>query len=196
MAAKWHIVRIDPRADYLAAGELVRDGFEIFFPCVVTTHPRKGHADMPLFPGYLFLKCDPDAGGWPVFHPRHRVSGWVRLGGEIPSLPDETVVELRHRLERIERDGGLRRRFSPGEKVRIVSSTIESIAEVVEDARSSQGRVKVLLRFMGRLVSAQVPQDHLRPFEDQASEKPMADRRTRGRGRWVRGFGPRAALAT
>ncbi len=121
------------------------------------------------------------------------MSGWVSFGGEVPSVPDEVVSVLRERAEAIDREGGLWRHYRPGETVRIISNNIESLAEVIEEAKSPQARVKVLLSFMGRLVSAQVPWENLQPTEDLSSEKLRPTRRTRGRGRWIQGFGPRAA---
>ena len=130
-----------------------------------------------------------------MFRPAHRVASWVNFGGERPWLPDEVVAELMTRLETINQEGGLGRRFRIGEKVRVVSGTVESLAEVVEEAKSPQARAKVLLHFMGRLVQAKVPWENLRPVEDLPAEKQRPARRTRGRNRWIRGFGPAAANA-
>ena len=44
--------------------------------------------------------------------------------------------------------------------------------------------------FMGRLIQAQVPWSDLQPVQDRPPEKARIPRRTRGQGRWVRGFGP------
>lgn len=192
MALKWYVARTEPRGEFLAAGELERDGFELFFPRVQTPHPRAGHSDHPLFPGYLFLRLDPESQGWPSFRPGHRILDWVSFGGEVPWLPDEVVDELRGRLERIEREGGLWRRLRAGQKVRVIDHSFANIAEVVEDAKSPQSRVKVLMEFMGRLVSAQVPCEHLWPLETGTAEMHRPPRRTRGRGRWIEGYGSRA----
>ena len=190
MARRWYIVRTKPRAEYLAAEELGRDGFETFFPRVKSPHNRNSHADTPLFPGYLFLRCELDGDGRSSFQQGHHVLGWVSFGGEVPSVPDEVVSALRERAAAIDRGGGFWRRYRPGEKVRINSNNIESLAEVIEEAKSPQVRVKVLLSFMGRLVSAQVPWENLQPTEDLSGEKLRPARRTRGRGRWIQGFGP------
>ena len=189
MASRWHVIRTESRAEYLAAGELDRDGFEVFFPRVTVAHPRKGHADAPLFPGYLFLRCNLEGDGRPSFTRAHRVLGWVRFGGDIPWLPDRLVAELKLRSE----DGGLRRQFRPGELVRIEADAVQGIAKVVEDAKSSHSRVNVLLEFMGRSVPAQVPWESLQPIEEWEAGNQRVPRRTRGRGRWVRGFGPSPA---
>jgi len=189
MARRWYIVRTKPRAEYLAAEELGRDGFEIFSPRVKNPSPIS-HADTPLFPGYLFLRCDLEGERISSIRQAHHVAGWVSFGGEIPSIPDEVVRALMERAEAINREGGLWRRYRPGEKVRIISNNIDSLAEVIEEVKSPQARVKVLLNFMGRLVSAQVPWEHLQPTESASGEKHRLPRRTRGRGRWVQGFGP------
>jgi transcription antitermination factor NusG len=133
-----------------------------------------------------------EAEGLPSFRRVHRITGWVRFGGEIPCLADEVVAELMERWETINRQGGALRRFPPGEKVRIVSGSLQGLAQVVEEAKSPQARAKVLLQFMGRLVHAQVPWESLRPLDDQPVDITRIPRRTRGGGRWIRGFGPSA----
>lgn len=189
MASRWYVIRTESRAEYLAADELDRDGFEVFFPRVAVAHPRRGHADTPLFPGYLFLRCNLEEDSWPSFRRTHRVLGWVRFGGDIPWLPDQLVAEFKNRSE----DGSLRRRFRPGELVRVDADAVQGVAEVLEDAKSNHSRVKVLLEFMGRSVRAQVPWESLLPIEDWEADNHRVPRRTRGRGRWVRGFGPSPA---
>jgi transcriptional antiterminator RfaH len=195
MGSRWYIVRTKPRAEYLAAEELGRDGFETFFPRVKRPHNRISHADTPLFPGYLFLRCELDGDGRSSFQQGQHVLGWVSFDGEIPSIPDEVVSALRERAAVIDSGGGLWRRYQPGEKVRIVSNKIESLAEVIEEAKTPQARVKVLLSFMGRLVQAQVPWENLQPSEDPPMETNRSLRRTRGGGRWIQGFGPRAVAS-
>jgi len=193
---RWYVIRTEPRAEYLAANELERDGFEIFFPRLKTPEPRRAHYDTPLFPGYMFIRCDPDDEGWPSFRPAHRVSGWVRLGGEVPSVPDEVVTNLVQRLESVNSGTGFWRRYRAGEKVNVVSRSIQGLAEVVEEPKSPRARVTVLIEFMGRLVQAKIPWQNLRPLEEGYQEGyqaiQRAPRRTRGRSRWIRGFGARA----
>ena len=194
MASNWYVLRTEPRAEYLAATELGDDGFEVFFPRVTSPNNRVGHDDVPLFPAYLFLRCDPEADGWPFFRLRHRVAGWVRFGGVVPTIPDEVIAELEQRVEGVNSGMGLWRQYKQGERVFVVSHGMEDLAEIVEEAKSPQANARVLLQFMGRLVQAQVPWADLRPVPDHVSESRYLPRRTRGRGRWIRGFGPRAAV--
>ena len=195
MAPRWYAARTEPRTEFLAADELTRDGIQVFFPRVKLPQPRTNQAYIPLFPGYLFLRCDPEAERWPSFRPAHRIIGWVRFGGEIPWLPDEVIEALMEQSEAINRQGGLWRRFQAGEKVQVVSGHLEGLAEVVKDAKSPQARVQVLLEFMGRLVKAHVPWENLRPVEEREIVRSTAPRRTRGRNRWVKEFRPAAGVA-
>ena len=196
MPQRWYVIRTEPHSEYLAVSELEGDGLQIYFPRVKTVRPRPGHADSPLFPGYLFIRCDLEGTGQPSLSRAPHVSGWVRFGGIAPAVPEKVISELAQRVESLNREGGLWTRFRPGQKVRVMSFNLESAAEVVEDAKSPHGRVRVLLDFMGRLVSAQLPWQDLRPITDDSSEQHRGPRRTRGRGRWIQGFGPRAVTSS
>ena len=180
----------------MASAELDRAGFEVFSPRVKNLAPRGGHSDAPLFPGYLFLRCDlaEDAPTFRQVAPH--VSGWVTFDGMVPPLPEEFIDALHRRLASIDNEGGLWRRFHRGEKVRIVAGNLQELAEVLEEPKSPQARVRVLMEFMGRLVPAQVPWENLRPAEDEHVSSTRSPRRTRGKGRWIQGFGQRAIPVT
>jgi transcriptional antiterminator RfaH len=196
MGLEWFVLRLQPRSEYLAAGELARDGFQIFFPCVKAPTLRVGHADEPLFPGYLFLRYDPASDGWPSFRPAHRVTGWVSFEGFTPSIPDDVVEELVRRVDELNAANGLWRRYLPGEKVEVKSGNLQGLAEVVEGAKSPEGRARVLLQFMGRLVPMLVPWENLYPVQNLHHPRPQAPRRTRGRGRWLRDYRPQPVAGT
>jgi transcriptional antiterminator RfaH len=189
---KWYVIRTEPQADYLADGELRRAGFEIFSPRVQIVSSRKEGQLTPLFPGYLFLRWDLEDSGKPSFQDAPHVSGWVNFNGLAPPVPDEVVTQLVDRVEAINNEGGLWRRFKAGERVRIVSNVVETFGEVVEETKSPQSRVKVLIEFMGRRVTVQVPWENLQPAEEKPGVETRSPRRTRGRGRWIRGFGQRS----
>ena len=190
MSFNWYVVRTESRSEYLASKELEADGVEVFFPRVKTRHPRIGHVDAPLFPGYIFVRCNPEVNGWPLLQARHRVSHWLSFGGVVACVPDEVMAEVVQRMDGMNIGQGLWRKYLPGEKVQIVSNGIESLAEVLEEAKSPQAQATVLFEFMGRLVQAKVPWEDIRPTDNQNQWRP---RRTRGKGRWIRGSMPDVA---
>ena len=196
MTQGWYLARTKSLSEYRAAVALERNGYELYFPRVQTPRPRNGHDDSPLFPGYLFVRQDRDGSGLPAIHLISGLVGWVQFDDVVPKVPDEVIAELKRRLEAINRGGGYWRRFRPGDMVRVVSGSMESLGEVLQEPKSPQSRIRVLLRFMGGLIPAHVPWENLRPVEGSSAplyvERPP--RRTRGRGRWIRGFGPRGGV--
>ena len=192
---KWYVIRVEPRADSLAARELHQAGYEVVFPRVKVASQSRTDADAPRFPGYLFLRCDLEGGQRPSFQEAPHVSGWVNFGSFVPSVPDETVAELTNRVREINSQGGLWQRFKPGDRVFISSNQVQSLAEVVEEAKSPESRVRVLLQFMDRLVSAQVPWQDLQPVGEGSHEVVKVPRRTRGKGRWI-GIKPQGTSST
>ena len=190
MARSWHVIRTEPRSDSLAAAELERGGWQVFAPRLKTMRLRPEPVDSPLFPGYLFVNCDLDQEGVSSFGEAPHVLGWLQFSGLVPSVSDEVINALVQRVEMVNREGSLWTRFRPGQKVRVASRFMNGLGEVVEGTRSPQTKVRVLIEFMGRLVSAQVRRDDLFPIEETSGETSRTRRRTRGRRRWIRGFGP------
>ena len=197
MSGLWYLIRTKPRCEGRAAASLEREGYELFFPRVRSPLPMAGYTTTPLFPGYLFLRYDGDNQGRPSVRGLPGILGWVHFDGVVPAVPDQVVTDLARRVESINTGGGLWTRFRPGDHVLVVSGRVKSLAEVLEEPKSPQARVRVLLDFMGRLVPAQVPWHSLRPVSEEtiANENRRRFRRTRGRCRWIRGVGPRAVAS-
>ena len=195
MSHRWFVIHTESRAEYLASYALNRDGYQTYFPRIRAAYPRLGHMNTPLFPGYLFLRLDPDNDGWPVFRPSHKIVGYVRSVNEIPSLSDAVVNDLMERVSSINEGGKLPITFQEGDVVEVTMSSFNTTARVLESGNSSKGTVKVFLEFMGRLINAEVPWQHVQPVTPQnRSANNVSDngpsrlpRRTRGKGRWIRG---------
>jgi transcriptional antiterminator RfaH len=193
-ASTWYLVRTRPLCEYKAAAGLERNGYDLFFPRVNTPKPRRGHEDTPLFPGYLFVRFDRAGTGLPPVNKVSGLVGWVEFDGVVPPVPDAVISEMSRTVDDVNRNGGYWRRFQQGEMVRITSGWMNNLAEILEEPESPNSRVRVLLNFMGRLVRARVPWKELEAVDGgparYGSGRPP--RRTRGKGRWIRGQGPRA----
>lgn len=196
MTRRWYVIRTKPQSERLAASALERDGLELFFPLVQMPLPNAARTVVPLFPGYVFVRYDMEEGDAHMVRRLPGILGWVRFNGVAPPVPEDVVAHLADRVEAINSGGGLWTKFRPGDKVRVVTGKMEGLAEVVEEAKSPESRVKVLLEFMGRQVPAEVPWHSLRAArEDSAlNTHRRRPRRTRGGGRWVRGFRPEPAV--
>ncbi len=200
MAPAWYVAYTQPQAEYRAKDHLEARDFECFLPTVSTPYPRRGKEDAPLFPGYLFVRYELQEQGTRALEWRQDLARLVTFGGVAPSVADGVIDQLRQHVAEINGSGGFWRRFQPGDQVlvRLGPPESERLAEVVMGTKSPQGRVRVLLEFMGRLVQAQVPWRDVRPAADtdaiiREEGELLPCRRTRGRGRYLRGVGPRAS---
>ena len=200
MALNWYVARTKPLAEYNAKEQLKAAGVEVFLPCVVTARPRPGHNDEPLFPGYLFVRYDLEKWGWPrLVLENKNLLDLVRFGGTAAPVSDTVVTELAHRVEAINK-GETRTLIRSGDKVRVRLGDIEErLIGVVTETVPESARVKVLLDFLGMKVPVEVANRDVQPAK-VGDSKPVGQdrspRRTRGRGRWIQGFGPRATSAT
>ena len=193
MSNQWYVIRTKPNSDRLASSAIEAQGFESFMPRVNVPAGNHLRKLVPLFPGYLFLRCDIERHNLPVISRLPGVLGWVRFDSRVPSVPDEVIDELRGRLDAIHESGGLWQRFKVGQLVHLAHGKLDGLATVLEEPNTPEDRIRVLLDFMGRQVPTVVPWHSLSPLTGSASEVQAIkrSRRTRGRGRWVAGFGPR-----
>ena len=199
MAVKWYAARTKPMAEYLARYHLEATGVEVFMPCAQILPKRPGHQESPLFPGYLFVHYDLEDRGAGFLRRCPELLGLVQFGGEVPAIPDEVIDYVAQQVNAINGTGGLWHSFQPGETVRVTLGPTESLAEVIEGAKSPNALVRVLLELLGRVVEAKVPWRNVQPLSangivwNWTGKRP---RRTRGNGRWIRGHGPRTAMET
>jgi len=191
MEERWYVIRTKPRSEILAANELSQDNIEVFSPLVMTPNTSNRPVAGPLFPGYILIRLDADSGYWPTFGFGHHALGFVKFDGEVPWLPDEIVTELKKRCDEFNQDGGIWKRYQPGDWVQVISNTIQGLAQVVEDRKSAQTPVRVLLHLFERSIPLQVPRGDLQALDETSENMNHAPRRTRGRGRWTKGFGSR-----
>src|SRR5215510_7313786 len=122
LVSSWYAVQTKPRGESLLSAALQSAGLETYCPRIRrrSIHSgRKRVKEVPLFPGYLFVRCL-----FSTDYPRIRwTPGLVRLvssGGSPVEVGEEMMEEIR----RIERLGArLRlgaRSFAPGSPVRVV----------------------------------------------------------------------------
>ena len=190
----WYLARTKPMSEYVAADSLARRGYRLFLPLVKTPRPRAGRNDAPLFPGYIFVHRDIQETLPPIGQMAGFI-GWVEFDGSLASLSDQAAEQLRERVRAIDDVGGHWERYKRGQQVRLVSGEIESLAEILEEPKSPNAPVQVLMSFMGRRVPAKVPWGQIQPLNITPDNRPLS-RRTRGRGRWIKGFGPRVSAVT
>ena len=196
MARRWHLARTGLRGEYAASDQLRSLGVEVFFPCVLTPHPRPGRDDAPLYPGYLFLRLDRNEDRAPLLRMVPQMRGLVSFGGEVPSVDDEVIDAIAEQVSAINADGGLWTSPAHGAQITVTVGRTELPAQVVDHNASPRARVRVLLEFFGRQVPAELSAGSA-AFAGHGPLgrilRPRVPRRTRGRRRWIQGYGLQVA---
>jgi transcriptional antiterminator RfaH len=160
----WLTLYTKPRMEQRVADALQNRGFTPYLPSVhqYSSHSRSREV-VPFFPCYLFVQLGPDAPcyGNLVWMPglRHVVQFENRLAW----VPDQLIAHLRQRLEALDRVDcrGTGIRFDRGERVRISAGPFKDLEAVFDRTLSKEGRVRVLLQFLGHLTACEVASDCL-----------------------------------
>lgn len=197
MTVAWYVAHTKSFSEQQVRCHMEARGIECFLPAVATSLSGRGRENIPLFPGYLFVRYDLQASNFGSLTWRSRLLNLVSFDGFTPSVPDEVILALQELIVNINLNGGLWTRFKPGDHVMVNLGSQESerIAEVVTGSKSPQGRVKVLLDFLGQKAHAMIPWQKIRLVSHDSTTMKTSEylplRRTRGRGRYIYGVSPR-----
>lgn len=168
----WYAVVSKPRSEAVALDNLVRQGFECLLPRVRrlarAAGRMRGRAENrieSLFPGYLFLRADPDVDSLAPVRSTRGAIGVVRFGAEPARIPDAVVDRIRQRIS--EEDGLIHLdgpQFAPGQAVRVIDGPFSGI-EGVFVLQQGDDRVRLLLDMLGGRRSAVLPRDSVIPSQ-------------------------------
>ncbi len=169
----WYALYTKPNAEAQVARILQGRGLEAFLPLLPA---RRDHRLEPLFPTYLFIRCDLETLA------AHNVQ-WIRglryilrLAGQPVIVPDAVIAHLQKRVAEIEAQGGLpTHSFRPGDAVYVREGPFAGLDAVFEGPLGPAERVRILIHFLGHENPAEVPAAWLR----KTSERPVGQRRTR-----------------
>lgn len=156
----WYVVSTQPHGEARAEANLVRQGFETWLPRFAKErrHARKVDTVLKaLFPGYLFVRLDPETMRWRSINGTVGVRHIIVHDERPARLPDNFVESLKARTGP---DGLVappdEETLAPGMRVRLTGGPFaDQIATLVRLA--DRERVALLLSLLGREVTTTVP---------------------------------------
>jgi transcriptional antiterminator RfaH len=156
--AAWYCARTQPKHEHIAAANVSRRlGLEVFHPRLrLERATRRGTVRViePLFPGYLFVRCCLAEKLDEIRH-TNGISSLVHFGLQIPSVPDETVEELRRCFES-EEPMAVEDRLLVGSEVVVAEGALLGSRGIVVRVLPAKRRVQILLEFLGRTTLTEV----------------------------------------
>lgn len=164
--ACWFLAQLKPNCASIANKHLKRQGFKTFLPLEEKVRQRNGkHITViqPLFPGYIFIAFDVDAGLWHAVNSTYGVSRLVSFGAKPAVVPSELVLQLAMHCDA---DGKLLppRLLKPGDKVALTKGPFANFVAEVETA-SPDRRIWVLMEIMGARTRVAVSAEQLRTID-------------------------------
>jgi transcriptional antiterminator RfaH len=150
----WYLVHTKPSGEATAQRNLLRQGYEVYFPRLVRSGVRGGRRRQlvgALFPRYLFVRLNEGVQALAPVNSSKGVAAVVRFGAEYARVPERVVRDLRGRADP---ESGLHRlrgeeELFRGATVRVISGPFEGLEGVFE-RRTGAERVTVLLTLLGQ----------------------------------------------
>jgi transcriptional antiterminator RfaH len=159
----WFCIKAKPKHEHIAAAHIqLCPEAEIFFPRIRFERPFKGKKIVvtePLFPGYLFARFDLLRH---ILQVRYAagVQTIVHFGEQIPIVPDDTMAAL---IAEFGREEAREVNADPaaGDTVEIVMGSFAGLTALVTRVIPARQRVAVLLEFLGRQLTVEIPVEML-----------------------------------
>jgi len=153
---RWFALYTKPHKEYMVQGLLRDRDVETYLPEIaVAVRRRDRRSKKPFFPHYLFARLDPHSDEMAQVHWTPGLRRVVSAGGQPIPVPDEIVTHIRRRLTTMVKEQPATP-FRHGEIVRVACGPFEGLDALFDRSLSPQGRVRVLLELMGRLVAAEL----------------------------------------
>jgi transcriptional antiterminator RfaH len=167
----WFCLKSKPRQEAVAVRNLRAVGeIEIFFPRIRRT--RRGHEKNkeviePLFPGYIFVKFNPEDSQGTVKSTRG-VLHLVSKGGKAVDVDNKVIDELKA----LGPEGILSildEELKVGAKIKVIRGIFAGSEGEVLKLATPQKRIAVLLTLLGAQQSVEMPMDDVTQSEDEVS---------------------------
>ena len=180
----WYTLYTKPNAEAQVARTLMARAFTVLLPLLPT---RQSERLQPLFPCYLFVRCDLAAVG---IDNRQWIPGLRRIlyfDGRPARVPDAAIAVIQTGVREIEAAGGLpAHHFKPGDTVVIDEGLLAGLRGIFQGPVGPAERVRILIliHLLGETNRAVVPVAALRAVDADAAGGARR-RGTRGRGRRI-----------
>jgi transcriptional antiterminator RfaH len=100
---RWHLITYNFHALQMVTTRIKLLGVEVYSPTKVQIKKRRDcnavrHVETPLFPGYLFVRIDPEVVHYSAIADISGVKEFVRFGGDISTVSNGLIEALKHSM--------------------------------------------------------------------------------------------------
>ena len=158
--SKWYLVYTKAKEEKKAKENLENQGFEVFMPMIayVKINQLKSISLETMFPRYLFIKINTERDNWTHIKSTRGVSHLVVFGQKLAAVPHQVVAFLKTRVDDndIVRQKITRQEYQKDDKLVIKKGILKGRGARFL-SKNSKERVRILLRLVNQLVTAEIP---------------------------------------
>ena len=178
----WYTLYTKPNAEAQVARTLMARAFTVLLPLLPS---RQSERLQPLFPCYLFVRCDLAEVGIDNLQWIPGLRRILYFDGRPARVPDAAIEVIQTGVREIEAAGGLpAHHFKPGDTVVIDEGPLAGLRGIFQGPVGPAERVRILIHLLGNTNRALVPVAALRAVDADAAGGARR-RGTRGRGRRI-----------
>jgi transcription termination/antitermination protein NusG len=162
----WHVIHTRCHHEARVAQRLARKGLEIFFPRVTVPSRRRDrqvHINLPLFPGYLFVRHSLEAG---VYLDIINMTGVARIlggSGRFAPVPPETIDSIKLALDS-PRPCASHTYIKRGRKVRIAAGPLTGVIGIIVALKEKKRKVVVNVELFRRAMAVELTDEAVEPW--------------------------------
>ena len=155
----WYVAKIKPHKERFLTDYLASKGIETYFPKILRI-TRRGRVVEPLFPTYIFCKCDPVSPEWPMIRWAPGLSYFLGSDCGPTPVPESLMDYLHVRVEWWNEDG-IKPTLRTGERIKVIGGPLDGLEGIFQAYVPARQRCRVLLHTVSRLMTAEVPEAQL-----------------------------------
>ena len=158
--SKWFLVYTKAKEEQRAKKHLENQGFQIFLPMIAFAKMNQSKSAIveAMFPRYLFVNINLERDNWTCIKSTRGVSHMVVFGQRFAEMPNQVIAYLKSGADKnhIFKQAITRQEFQKGDKL-VIEKGIFKDKEATFLSKKSKERVRILLRFVNHLITAEIP---------------------------------------
>ena len=160
LTSKWFLIYTKAKEEHRAKTNLENQGFQIFLPMLAFAKMNQSKSTTleAMFPRYLFVKINLERDNWTCIKSTRGVSHMVVFGQRFAEMPKQVIEHLKSGADEnhVFRQAITRQEFQKGDKL-VIEKGIFKDKEATFLCKKSKERVRILLRFVNHLITAEIP---------------------------------------
>jgi transcription antitermination factor NusG len=150
MSKYWYVLHCKPHKETSVVGQLGFHQIEYYYPTlkVRPVNPRSQKIK-PFFPGYLFVQLDLALPSSAILKWMAGTVGLVSFDYQPAAVPDNLVLDIRQRVQKLLTSGRANTHFQRGEDVCVMEGPLAGMRGIFDLNLPGSQRVRVLLRILG-----------------------------------------------